>query len=210
MSVPEVKGIILVGVVDDLLRLKGAGEIDDTDLEARLEASDLALLDEKVDPARWYPVASYERMVELLYDVEGGRDPAYLRRRGEASAQRLVAAGVYQQLNALESGAKADSRAEFGRRVRISASLQGAMLRLGEWKVLDDPDHAGRVLIEVTDAAAFPEVMRIALEGFVTAASQVAGSDIRWYSERPSPSRILLRMDRDFAVRGTRASFDAI
>lgn len=197
-SVPEVKGIILAGVVEDLVRLREQGGLGAGEPEGRLESEDLALLEEKVDPTRWYSVASYERMVELLFDVEGHRDPAYLQRRGMASAQRLIAAGVYQQLNALESAAVAESQAEFARRVRLTASLQGAMLRLGDWHVLDDPDHPGRVMIEVMEAAAFPEVLRIALEGFLTAASQVRGSRIRWASERPDADRIRFRMDRDY------------
>ena len=98
MAVPSIKGSAFQSVVHDLAELIKAGKIAREAVEARLEAEDLLLLDDKILPGLWYALASYRRMTELLWEVEGNREPAYLMARGARSAERLFEAGLYQQM----------------------------------------------------------------------------------------------------------------
>ena len=43
------------------------------ELEVALDAEDLRLLDEKVQPTAWYPIASYHRLLQVLCDKEAQR-----------------------------------------------------------------------------------------------------------------------------------------
>jgi hypothetical protein len=58
MAVPSIKGTAFQSVVEHLRRLLEAGWLSPDDLELRLEAEDLRLLDEKVLPGLWYPLAA--------------------------------------------------------------------------------------------------------------------------------------------------------
>jgi len=74
-TAPSIKGSAFSSVIDDVRRLRDEGRLGSDELEARLEAADLALIDEKIQTALWYPIESYRRLSELLLDVEGGGDP---------------------------------------------------------------------------------------------------------------------------------------
>ena len=113
MAAPSIKGSAFQSVVSDLVGLIEAGRISRETAEARLEADDLRLLDDKILPGVWYPIASYRRMTELLWEVEGNRAPAYLMARGARSAERLFEAGLYQQMQRGEAmGAEKRERGE--------------------------------------------------------------------------------------------------
>ena len=64
-SRPSIKGVVLQLAVEAVHRLKSAGLIDRGQLEARLHAEDLALLDRKVLPGVWYPIATPSRLLEI-------------------------------------------------------------------------------------------------------------------------------------------------
>src|SRR5688572_1766603 len=98
MTVPSIKGSAFEAVVLDVGRLLQSGKIPREEAATRLEAEDLRLLEDKILPALWYPLASYRRMSELLWEFDGGRDPAYLMGRGARAAERLFDAGLYQQM----------------------------------------------------------------------------------------------------------------
>jgi hypothetical protein len=50
------KGTAIASVVEDLNRLLQEGKISREELEARLEANDLEVLDQKIVPALWHPM----------------------------------------------------------------------------------------------------------------------------------------------------------
>ena len=118
--VPSIKGSALARWWRTCARCATAGGISADQLEARLEAADLALLDGKVQPALWYPIESYRRLTELLLDLAGRGDPHYVADRGARAAQRLWESGLYVQLqHGEEKAAKArrsGRRAERARR----------------------------------------------------------------------------------------------
>jgi len=208
MSEPSVKGILLQQVVDRLQHHLESGTIDRDALEARLEKSDLDLLDKKIVPVVWYPIRSYARLVELADALEGGLSDQDHVHGGEADARRMMQAGVYSQLELFErmekvaAGAPFDERFQaLGRTLRLAISISRAIFNFTEWKVVPDPDHPRRYRVEVTDAALLPRSNTIGAVGFLNECCRSADprDPISWSVERPAPDRVLYRMDRDYA-----------
>jgi hypothetical protein len=197
MQEPAIKGTVMVNLVADVLSLRDAGRISPDELAARLERQDLEILDAKVMPSTWYPIQSYRRLTELLLEKEGGGED-YLRARGASSAQRLLEAGLYEQMRRLRSGGSSVGIAEVERSVRMLLVMSQTILNFGRGEVLRDPNHGKRVMIEIRDAADYPEVLRFTSEGFYNACARAAGRRYAWRSSRPEPDRIVMLMDADF------------
>jgi hypothetical protein len=194
MTEPAIKGIALQSVIDDVQRLREEGHISDSLLEARLERKELAWLDEKVQPALWYAIDGYARLTQLLLEVEGGGDPDYVVRRGEAAGARLFDSGIYMQL---QHGEKRGEEARSGGRSftehdgRMMTTLSGSMFNFTRWSYRVEGAEA---IIEVSDAAAFPEVSRLAAQGLIQCiTARVRGRKIDVRSERPSADRVIFR-----------------
>jgi hypothetical protein len=198
MAVPSIKGTAFQSVVEDLRRLRETGRLSEEALEARLAAEDLRLLDEKVLPGLWYALASYERLTELLMQVEGGGQIAYVVARGARAAERLFAAGLYQQLaRGDEIGAekRANNERWSEHEANLMTSLAGAIFNVSRWRFVGDPNGTGTSRIEVSEAAALPEVSRWAAQGFVEyTTSRLSGLTTRVTSERPAPDRIVFTL----------------
>jgi hypothetical protein len=195
MAAPSIKGSAFQSVVHDLTRLIQAGKIARETAEARLEAEDLLLLDDKILPGLWYALASYRRMSELLWEVEGMRDPAYLMARGARSAERLFEAGLYQQMQRGEElGAAKRERGEAWSEFdgNLMTSLAGSIFNVSRWRYRRHPEDVNVNRIEVTGARDLPEVARWAAQGFIEyMASRMTGVNVLVTSERPAPERIV-------------------
>jgi hypothetical protein len=204
MTVPSIKGTAFQTVATDLARLVQEGRIAREVVEVRLEAADLAALDDKVLPGLWYPLATYRRMTELLWEVEGRRDPAYLIARGARAAERLFEAGLYQQMQRGEEiGAEKRERGEAWSEFdgSLMTSLAGAIFNVSRWRYRKVPGDPLTNRIEVSDAAELPEVSRLAAQGFIQySATRMTGGEVRVTSERPAPDRIV------FTLRNRRPS----
>jgi hypothetical protein len=202
MTVPSIKGSTFEAVVLDVGRLLQSGKIPREVAEARLEAEDLRLLEDKILPGLWYPLASYGRMSELLLEYEGGGDPAYLMARGARAAERLFDAGLYQQMQRGEElGAAKRERGEAWSEFdgNLMTSLAGSIFNVSRWRYRRHPEDALVNRIEVTGARDLPDVTRWAAQGFVEyMASRMTGVDVQVTSERPVPDRIVftLRLSR--------------
>src|SRR5262245_725080 len=115
-AVPSVKGSLIAASIEDINKLVQAGTLSKAELERRLEPGDLEVLSHGVQMGGWYDIRIHARMLELLKDVEGEGSNEYLRRRGEQSAERLLNAGLYQQLeylNRTQMAHNADPQARF-------------------------------------------------------------------------------------------------
>ncbi len=208
MDEPSIKGALFKGVIDDLNRLREQGQVSEDQLDAKLAPEDVALLEGQINPAAWYPLEAYVRFMRLLGDVEGAGKGTYFVERGRASARRLMAGGLYQQLAFLsrwiEIGEQDTSDppvliADYTRNLKMVSSLASAIYNVGNWEVEPDPEHAGRVCIAVREASAYSEPMRLAIEGFVNECARAAREDLAHLhiSERPAPDLILIRMTLD-------------
>lgn len=195
-TTPSIKGSAISSVIEDVCRLRDAGEITPERLESSLERADLALLDAKVQAALWYPIDSYRRLSELLRDVEGRNHPRYVVERGRCAAERIWNAGLYVQLQHGEEKAAA-ARREGGflseRDSRLITSLSGAIFNFTTWRYRADGAHA---LIEVTEAEALPDVSVEAASGFLEyVVSRLRGSETNVVAQRPTPDRVEFRFE---------------
>jgi hypothetical protein len=171
MPTPSIKGSAIVAAVADVNRLVEAGRISREELEVRLEAEDLELLDEKIQVSGWYPVASYGRIADLLAELEAGTEgrEAYLMGRGRATADRLFEAGLYSQLERVKERVDNldDAHVFDPYQVRLTLSLWGAMVNFTRWHFEPNPGDPESFTCEVFDAAAFPEALRLSNAGFL-------------------------------------------
>jgi len=199
MTTPSIKGTAFAAVVDDLRGLIEAGRLSRASLEARLEAEDLRILDARISPGLWYPLASYARLCAVLVEVEGrGRPEAYVAQRGARAAERLFAAGLYLQLERGEElGAQKRERGEGWTAVEgnLVTSLAGAIFNVSRWRFEVDPDDERVHRILVSEAAELPEVSRLAAQGFVEyTATRLSGVALRVESERVARDRIVFTL----------------
>ena len=211
MSEPSVKGSIFAGVIADLLRLRDSGQIPREKLEARLTPIELELIENKLYPGTWYPMASYARVTNLLCEMQTSDWREYFRGRGATNARRLIEGGLYSQLDFLKRWdastglrAKADLAAvldAYIRSLRLVTTLSKSIYSTGDWRVEPDPDRPGCVRIEILDAAAYSEGMRFAIEGFLNECVRaVRQREFHLYvSERIAPDHIRIYMTKSLA-----------
>ncbi|TFG98605.1 MAG: hypothetical protein E4H11_00185 [Myxococcales bacterium] len=201
MPVPSIKGTAIQGVVDDLQQLIAAGRITRDRLEARLDAEDLRILDDKLLPGMWYPLSSYRRLTEALIEIDGGGRRDYVVRRGARAAERLFAAGLYLQLERGEEiGAEKRKRGEgwTEREGNLVASLAGAIFNVSRWRFRVDADDPAIHHIEVAEAEELPEVSRLAAQGFIEyTATRLSAAPVRVTSERVGRDRIVFTLRTD-------------
>lgn len=190
MSVPSIKGIAFLSAHADVNALLARRAITRDEIEVVLPAEDLRVLEEKVQPTAWYPIACYRRLIQVLCDKEGKGDvQGYLTARGEKAGERIAATGIYQQLDA-NSGA-------LGMRTgRIVITVAGLIYNFTTWR-FERGNGVGDFSIRVDEATDFPEAARFTTQGFIKYVSmRIVGRPMRASSERPIPSRILFHVSR--------------
>src|SRR5215472_17866560 len=85
MSVPpSIKGTAFANVVSELHELVAAGKVTREVLARRLDPSDLAIIDQPIQPSGWYEIRLYGELATLMEEVAGG--PDFSRQRGARSA----------------------------------------------------------------------------------------------------------------------------
>jgi hypothetical protein len=72
---PSIKGAAFQAVPADVNRLLEEGSLSQSELEARLTPDDIRILREEVIPGSWYPISTYQRLSDLLVEMEGGSQP---------------------------------------------------------------------------------------------------------------------------------------
>ena len=199
MAGPSIKSAVVSGLVDDVAALRESGRIPAEEIEARLEAEDFALLEEKTALTDWVPIASYTRLTELLWEIEGHRSVTYLERRGRTSARRFLDAARYQQVDYLKERYDAGDLERARASLKLVVTLQGSLINFGTWAVETDPDFDDRLVIRITDAHDYPDVLLHAMTGFITEMAHLRDDQTRWSFERPGTGVVLFRTDRAFA-----------
>ena len=203
MASPAIKGTLFAAVVADLHAAIEAKSVTPEQLERQLEARDLSLLEEKVNPAGWYDIHSYHRIVELLCDAEGGGHEGYWHARGERAARRMVEAGIYQQMDYLgrtlarRASDPAGRFAALGKDMRLLMTLHASMLNFGAWKCVVDPDHEDRYRVEIREVRGIPDGIFLAAAGMFNEMSVMAhdpGTSLHWEFRRMSPDLVVIGM----------------
>ena len=199
---PSVKGSVMAETIENTRKLLEEGSLSPGDLEARLRPEDLALLEEPTNVSKWYDLEFYQRLAELLHEVDGGPREEYFRKKGFDRGHKLIEAGLYQQMEYVERPKVAqelDPKTRFeayGRDLKLFVTLSGAILNFSSWSVALDPDHADRYRIEVRSASAFPDFMGWGSEGLINAMASRHGLDDIWRYERIAPDFVVFRMLR--------------
>lgn len=200
---PSIKGSVFGGIVEDVNKLVERERLSDAEVDRWLQPEDRALLAAPVAIASWYDIRSYTRMNEMLRDLEGGGQNAYLRERGRATAQRLLDGGLYAQLEFLSrtevtraTGSQARFEA-FERDLRKLNTLSASILNFSVWNAVPDPNHRWRYMLVVTEAVDYPEVLAWRTDGFVNGMANQHGDPDLWSWGRPAPDRLEFRMTRD-------------
>lgn len=201
MPDPCIKGSAFVGVVDDLKRLLDEGRITREALAERLQPDDLAFLDEdEVAPGFWYPMPSYDRLLSLLVELEGGDDPrAYLLGRGEAAMKRMMALGLYNQFASLEQGWTRLAG-------RVLGTISQVVYNFMSFEIVSAADATGdatqssRFTIVVRDGGLLSRNAQTTIEGAVAAlASRAAHGPVRVSARRVSTDEVEIYVERDVA-----------
>jgi hypothetical protein len=199
---PSIKGTAFANVVSELHELMAIGRVTRELLTRRLDPNDLAIIDQPIQPSGWYEIRLYGELATLMEEVAGG--PDFSRQRGARSAELLLKAGIYQQLEYVRTGGArlerhndAEGRfTSFGRDLRLITTFASSMHNHSRWEVKVDPEHTDRWMIEVTEASAFPDAFVRGNEGFINRMSAEAGLKDLWRGERLRGDVIRYRMTR--------------
>jgi hypothetical protein len=200
--VPSIKGSVFIRVVEDIAKLTAVGTLSRNELKRGLPPEDLALLDQPVTASGWYDVQAYGRLLEFLKEVEGDGEDEYLRQRGARSAELLLEAGFYQQmeyLNRTQAAQQKDPQARFqafGRDLRLLITVHGSLLNFGRSAVKADPVYPDRYVLEYEDVAPYPLALCWTTDGFVNRMAKQHGDPDLWGWMRPTPDNLLFRMKR--------------
>ncbi|HME71489.1 MAG TPA: hypothetical protein VKM54_16700 [Myxococcota bacterium] len=163
-TLPSIKGAVFATVVEDVVKLVSSEEISENELARRLTPEDLELLEQPIQAAAWYDIRVYTRFLELLRDTTGEERNDYLIGRGARSAERLLQAGIYHQLEyvkRMQLGKAVSPQEQFlayRRDLRLCLTLSYSIFNFAHQEIKVDSEHEGRYVIELSEAGAFPEV----------------------------------------------------
>jgi len=186
-SGPSIKGIVLQLAVEAVHRLCSARLVDRSQLEARLQSQDLALLDQKILPGMWYPIATLSRLLEITtYGnvMEGGLEAVV--DVGVRAAKRLFASQIYKDyVSATESWGPRGAGVAL---VRLAPLL----CNFTRWTYHADPDPSDTFRVEVENAAEFSDLLRFIAQGCIQyLGERVNRRPVQVTSSRPTPDRIV-------------------
>lgn len=201
-NVPSIKGSIFARAVEDVQKLLADERISDEDLERFLAPGEASLLGQAISPMDWYDVRTYGRILDLLREIEGQGENRYLMERGARSAEVLLDAGLYQQMEYLSRTqvAAASSPEErylaFGRDLRLLTSLHSSIVNFGTQTARPDPEFDDRYMIEIADVEVYPESLCWSTAGFINRMAKQHHAEDLWLWSRPRQDLILFRMVR--------------
>jgi hypothetical protein len=200
--VPSIKGAAFAFVVEKISKLLSSGQISRDELEERLPAGGLDAVERPVVVVSWYDIRIYTALMEVLKDIVGEGKNEYLVRHGAEAADRLLQKGIYQQMEYLKRmklGKETDPAARyqaFGSDLRLLISLGPSIFNFGHQEVRDDPEHADRYMLEISEATAFSEVLCWSIQGFNNRMAAAHDAPDLWRWERPRMDLIRYRMTR--------------
>jgi len=187
----SVKGSLMLGAVVAVRRLRSRGAIAPETVEARLSPEAVALLDQKIEISRWYPMVPFCELVDLDWEISGQNEPAYLETQGAASADRLFESGLYQQLDFAERSGKVESREKLVRQSRLITTITGTLYDFLTFEV-----DLGPTSLEIVfgKAERFSDGLMHTTVGFMNRINERQGSKRRWLGRRDAPDRVRFSM----------------
>ena len=198
-EVPSIKGTVFSHCVEKLLKLISAGKTSWDELPHHLEPEDIEILQGPIHATQWYDIRIYERILLLNRDVSGDGSNELLLRWGAKSAERLIEAGIYQQLDYAKRAERVESRNSLVRQSKLIATVTNSLYNFLEI----DVRVANDVLeIVYANATLLSEALRYTTEGTMNEINRWQGASRRWASERVAPDQVRFRMDLPEWLRG--------
>jgi hypothetical protein len=186
MQVASIKGIAFQFVWNGLDDLRREGKLDRAELEARLPAEDLELLDQEVVSGLWYPITSFRRLLAFALEKEG-RPPSNWPQRGYEVAEILLANKTYKDF--LAAAVQRGDRSGF-----TLTQLGTLLLNFSKWSFEEEPADGSMFHVVVDEAAELPDELIGLAEGFIAFLSlRVLGRPVEVSSERVGPDRVVFR-----------------
>ncbi len=192
MRSPGVKGLDFESVVADVRRLLDKGKLSREELEVRLGADEIELLDEKIVANDWYPMATHARLLGVLGERQKGGEIPFFVERGRQTAERLLSGSGQDEGDARTE--PPDSQAPGDWVGKTLLAMAARLYNHGRWTWLAPESGAGEFCVEITEAETVPEPVRHQIEGMLRfCLEQAAGSPPIVASSRPSRDRIEYR-----------------
>lgn len=189
---PSIRGSLFVTGVVAIRRHRESGVVAPEQVAARLGPVALELLDQKIDVGRWYPIAPFCEMIDMDWDVAGGREPDYMRVMGRNTASRFFETGIYQQLDYARRSQRSSSRSVLLRRAKLVMTVAEALYSFIETEVQVERE---RLTIVYGNARPFSEALRYTTEGFMNEVNCRQGASRTWTSERVAPDRVCFHLE---------------
>jgi hypothetical protein len=197
----SIKGVAIRSAVADLRRLIDADALPSKVVFDELTDFERLLLKRGVDDEAWYPMGSYDRINRVLFEHDGNSAPDYFRNRGRAVANRVIATGMFKQVDFVRRLEPSAAVEQVVLSLRVAGTLWMGMFSIGSWRVLSAADVGamaselgGSIGVEITDAEDFSDMAVQAIIGFMQRlAEETAGSEVEVMFERPTAS--VLRFD---------------
>jgi len=182
-----VKGYIVASIIEGVRGAVYEERIDRDQVEVVL-GSHAALLDEKIDPFRWYPVALLEGLNRLLAMARGGDQRTAMLELGAEQFELLSAMGVHQQLTFSEGQVKESSPKEIASWGRLVSTMMRSVYSFSRATFEADPAAQGRYTLDWRGIEGLGDIVLESTLGFMTAlARRSSGPGVRVTLERPAP-----------------------
>ena len=200
---PSIKGTVVAGHAETFQKYLADESPDRATLDRWFEPGEVDVLSGPIEPTRWFPIGSYDRLLCFLREYVGGGRNEFLIESGRRTAEKLLAAGIHQQfeyLSRTEVSEKVDKESRhqaFGRDLRLLTTITGSILNFLESSVVPDPDHAMRWMIRHRQARDYPETLCWTSQGFCNRMAEEHGMPELWYWERLEPGVVCFRMNRE-------------
>ena len=196
-----IKSSVLAGHAEVLMKYLASHPVAPEVLSRRFPDGEMELFARPITAIGWYDIQIYQRLLEFLRDFPGEGRNEYLLDAGTRSAEALIRAGFYQQLEYLRrtqiSTADDDPQERFqafGRDLRLMGTLNQSIMNFVNSSVVRDPQHDDRWMIEYRCTAPFPEVLCWTTQGFCNRMAEEHGSPDLWRWSRPNPKLVQFRM----------------
>ena len=199
-AVPSIKGSVLAGHAEVLNKYLSSHPVDPAILARRFPDGELELLARPLAAVGWYDVRIHVRVLEFLRDSLGEGSNEYLLDAGTRSAEALIRAGFYQQMEYLrrtELEKQEDPAARFqafGRDLRLLGSLTQTIINFAKTSVTLDPEHSDRWMLVYECTAPYPDVLCWTTQGFCNRMAEEHGNPELWRWSKPRPELMRLRM----------------
>jgi hypothetical protein len=200
----HVKGTLVQGVVMGLRAMHGEETSAPAALEPRLSKPAFELLDAEIVGVGWYPIELYCELVDLFWELAGGRDPAFIREAGRAGAQSMIETGIYRSFieTGRVSGGDAVERAIRG--VRVTTGVTRMLYDFVDVDVKHDAERK-EIVLTYGDVTPFSDALFLGTQGFLDAFTAEVGilgegtrpDEIPWRAERPSRDRFVFTLSLD-------------